>query len=171
MTTFQGRTRLTIRINGEDRTVWVDPADTLVSTVRRNLGLTGTKLGCGNGDCGACTVQVDGVPIKSCLTLTVDVADREITTIEGLHDTAVQEGFRREYGFQCGFCTSGFIMNAEALVRNNSGTSPAMAETDWLQSNICRCTGYEGIRNALAYARRVREAASRSEASGSDSGS
>ena len=149
MKTYQGRSKLVLTVNGEERTVYVDPADTLLWTLRRGLGLTGTKLGCENGDCGACTVQLDGVPVKSCYTLTVDVEDRAITTIEGLTDTAVQEGFREEYGFQCGYCTSGFIVNAEALLR--SGHTD---EEDWMQSNICRCTGYEGIRNALAYARR-----------------
>lgn len=149
MKTYQGRTKLVLSVNGEQRTVYVDPADTLLWTLRRGLGLTGTKLGCENGDCGACTVQLDGMPVKSCYTLTVDAEERAITTIEGLRETAVQEGFREEYGFQCGYCTPGFIVNADALLR-----TPTAGETDWLQSNICRCTGYEGIRNAIAYARR-----------------
>lgn len=158
MKAYRGNTRLTLTVNGEKRTVYAVPADTLLWTLRRGLGLTGTKMGCENGDCGACTVQVDGVPVKSCYTLTVDVCDREITTIEGLHESAVQEGFRREYGFQCGFCTSGFIMNAEALVREDDVREPDLErDTDWLQSNICRCTGYEGIRKAIAYARSTRE--------------
>lgn len=152
MKTYRGATKLTLKVNGEERSVIVDPADTLLHTVRRGLGLTGTKSGCENGDCGACTVQLEGVPVKSCCTLTVDVADRAITTIEGLHDAPIQEGFRREYGFQCGFCTSGFIMNAEAFLRS-PGRDSAVAEREWLQSNICRCTGYEGIRNALSHSR------------------
>lgn len=152
MKRYEGRTKLVLTVNDEERTVYVDPGDTLLWTLRRVLGLTGTKSGCENGDCGACTVQLDGVPVKSCYTLTVDAADRAITTIEGLHDTPVQEGFREEYGFQCGFCTSGFIMNMDALVRSHPG-SPRAIEVDWLQSNICRCTGYEGIRKAAVYAR------------------
>lgn len=149
MKTFQGRTKLVLTVNGEERTVYVDPADTLLWTLRRGLGLTGTKLGCENGDCGACTVQLDGTPVKSCYTLTVDAQDRSITTIEGIKDSAVQEGFQEEYGFQCGYCTPGFIVNAEALLRSGHAD-----EEDWMQSNICRCTGYEGIRNALDHARR-----------------
>ncbi|TVR65722.1 MAG: (2Fe-2S)-binding protein [Spirochaetaceae bacterium] len=150
MKTYRGPVKLTLRVNGEERVVLVDPAETLLRTVRRGLGLTGTKAGCENGDCGSCTVQLEGVPVKSCCTLTVDAADRAITTIEGLKDTPIQEGFRREYGFQCGFCTSGFIMNAEAFLRSGRRLSPT-AEEDWLQSNICRCTGYEGIRNAMRF--------------------
>jgi aerobic carbon-monoxide dehydrogenase small subunit len=176
---YQGRTKLVLTVNGEERIVYVDPGDTLLWTLRRGLGLTGTKSGCENGDCGACTVQLDGVPVKSCYTLTVDAEDRAVTTIEGLHDTPVQEGFREEYGFQCGFCTSGFIVNMDALMKTCPGESqqspPVTAdrerdhdhdrdhdreagllrsvEVDWLRSNICRCTGYEGIRKAARYAR------------------
>lgn len=152
MKEYTGQTRLNLSVNGEIRTVWVSPADTLLSTLRNGLGLTGSKAGCENGDCGACTVHVDGVPVKSCYTLTVDVDGREITTIEGLHDSPVQEGFRREYGFQCGFCTSGFIMNGHALLTAHpTGADPA-TRIDWLQSNICRCTGYEGIERAMDHA-------------------
>jgi carbon-monoxide dehydrogenase small subunit len=157
MTEYNETQHMTIRVNGEERRIFVAPADTLLYTLRRGLGLTGTKLGCENGDCGACTVQVDGQPIKSCYTLTVDVGDREITTIEGLQNAPAQAGFHQEYGFQCGFCTSGFIMNTDALIRNHpDGDALGQAETDrdWMQSNICRCTGYEGIRNALAHGRR-----------------
>lgn len=152
--------QLTIHVNGEERKVIVNPADTLLWTLRRGLGLTGTKMGCENGDCGSCTVQIDGEPIKSCYTLTVDVLDRQITTIEGLSDSPAQEGFRRENGFQCGFCTSGFIMNTDALVREHPTAEAPQSEgrdREWMQSNICRCTGYEGIRNALSHARRRAE--------------
>lgn len=153
---FTGEVRITLHVNGEDRPVVVNPADTLLHTLRRTLGLTGTKLGCENGDCGACTVQVNGVPVKSCLTLTLDVDDAEITSIEGLSDTPVQQAFVQENGFQCGYCTPGFIMNAESLVRNHA--SPDEHTTrEWLESNICRCTGYENIENAIRKA--VRRAA------------
>jgi len=154
MTEYAKRQEISLTVNGEVRRAVVAPADTLLHTLRDTLGLTGTKSSCENGDCGACTVHIDGVPIKSCLTLTLMVADREITTIEGLRDSPVQEGFREEYGFQCGFCTSGFIMNAQALLENNPGADAA-TRIDWLQSNICRCTGYEGIEKAIDHARRV----------------
>jgi len=108
---FAGEARVTLHVNAEDRRVVVNPADTLLHTLRRALGLTGTKPGCENGDCGTCTVQVNGVPVKSCLTLTLDVADAEITSIEGLADSPVQQAFIEENGFQCGYCTPGFIMN------------------------------------------------------------
>ena len=158
MKTYETMTRLVLRINGEERTVWVSPADTLLHTLRRNLGLTGTKLGCENGDCGACTVQVEGVPVKSCYTLAVDVDDREITTVEGLSESPVRRAFAEEQGFQCGYCTPGFITNGDALLRAHPGLHPEADRStvaDWLQSNICRCTGYESIDRAMARARQL----------------
>ena len=125
MKEYNGQVKLNLTVNGEVRTVWVSPADTLLSTVRTGLGLTGAKAGCENGDCGACTVHVDGTPVKSCYTLTVDVDGAAITTIEGLQDSPVQAGFRAEYGFQCGFCTSGFIMNGDALLTARPDADPA----------------------------------------------
>jgi len=145
--------RITLRINGEERQVIVSPSDTLVHTLRRNLGLTGTKIGCENGDCGSCTVQIDGRPVKSCLTLTVDVDDRDIQTIEGRTNTAVQRAFHEENGFQCGYCTPGFIMNTDALVRDHPDADDETIRT-WLESNICRCTGYENIEKSVKRASR-----------------
>lgn len=148
MNEYRGPQEIVLTVNGEDRRVVVSPADTLLHTLRRGLGLTGTKLGCENGDCGACTVQIDGVPVKSCFTLTVDVVGREITTVEGLTDSPVRHAFRVEQGFQCGYCTPGFIANADALMRTHP--RPDTPTTiDWLQSNICRCTGYEKIQRAI----------------------
>ncbi|MFA7565586.1 MAG: (2Fe-2S)-binding protein [Alkalispirochaeta sp.] len=155
MKTYEKMTELILRINGEDRKVWVNPADTLLHTLRRNVGLTGTKLGCENGDCGACTVQVDGVPTKSCYTLAVDVDDREITTVEGLTDSPVRHAFAEEQGFQCGYCTPGFINNADALLHRYPDADRATT-VDWLQSNICRCTGYESIERAMQRAKEHR---------------
>jgi carbon-monoxide dehydrogenase small subunit len=151
MTQYAGRVEVQLTVNGETRTVVVSPADTLLHTIRNTLGLTGSKSSCENGDCGACTVQLDGVPVKSCITLTVDAVDREITTIEGIHGSPVQEGFRTQYGFQCGFCTSGFVVNVHALLRAHPHPDAATC-IDWLQSNICRCTGYEGIERAIDHA-------------------
>jgi carbon-monoxide dehydrogenase small subunit len=91
---------------------------------------------------------VNGVPTKSCYTLALDVADAEITTIEGLRDTPVQEAFVAEYGFQCGFCTPGFVMNATALLERGGGLD-SDENREWLESNICRCTGYETIERAV----------------------
>ena len=152
MNEYRTERRTEISVNGERRTVVIRPGDTLLHVLRRGLGLTGTKLGCENGDCGACTVQRDGEPVKSCYTLAADVIGTEITTIEGLHETGIQNAFVAEYGFQCGFCTPGFIMNAEALVRGiQTGELTDTEEThrEWLESNICRCTGYETIERAV----------------------
>ena len=147
MKRMAGDVRVTLRVNGEERSAMIRTSDTLLHTLRRTLGLTGTKLGCENGDCGACTVQIDGRPTKSCFTLTLDVAECDITTIEGLRGSEVQRAFVDEYGFQCGFCTPGFIMNADALLRSRSVGQEEIRE--WLESNICRCTGYETIERAV----------------------
>lgn len=153
---YRNPVEIEIAVNGEARRVVIHPGDTLLEVLRGPLGLTGPKLGCGNGDCGACTVLVDGTPIKSCVTLALDVEGRSITTVEALEGSPAQRGFAAEYGFQCGFCTSGFVANVHALVESGSGGDEA-AQVDWLQSNICRCTGYEGIRNAVGYALRERD--------------
>lgn len=145
---YQGDQRLTLNINGEERSAVVNASDTLLHTLRRTLGLTGTKLGCENGDCGACTVQINGRPVKSCITLTIDVADQKIETIEGRTNSPAQTAFMHENGFQCGFCTPGFVMNADALVREHPEADDETVRT-WLESNICRCTGYENIENAI----------------------
>jgi carbon-monoxide dehydrogenase small subunit len=145
---YRGATEVGLKVNGRERTAVVRPGDTLLRTLRDALGLTGAKAGCENGDCGACTVLVDGRPVKSCLVLTLSVAGRDVTTIEGLSDTPLQRAFVRENGFQCGFCTPGVMMNAWALLAADPGPS---AETlrEWLESNLCRCTGYEGIVRAI----------------------
>ena len=148
---YSGDVRVNLTINDEVRRVVISPSDTLVHTLRTALGLTGTKIGCENGDCGACTVQIDGIPTKSCVTLTLDVLDRKITTIEGLRESPVQRAFVEESGLQCGFCTPGLIMNSESLIRSH-GHPDTDTSREWLESNICRCTGYENIQKAVARA-------------------
>lgn len=116
--------------------------------LRGQLGLTGAKPGCENGDCGTCTVLVDGWPVKSCLMLAVEAIGHKITTIEGLKDTPIQKAFIEKWAFQCGYCTPGFIMNCYALSRIHPDASDEIIQ-EWLQSNLCRCTGYEEIKEAV----------------------
>lgn len=139
-------------VNGEKRRLHVRPGDTLLRALREKLGLTGAKPGCENGDCGACTVLLDGKPVKSCLVLAVEADGRAVTTIEGLKDTAIQKAFLEEGGFQCGYCTSGFLVNAYALLEQYPAAE-GEEDREWLESNLCRCTGYEGISRAIAKAR------------------
>ena len=144
---------LMLRVNGETRQVAARPGDTLLRILREGLGLTGTKLGCENGDCGVCTVLVDGRPVKSCMILAVEMEGREIVTIEGLDDEPLREAFLEENGFQCGFCTPGMILNAHALLAAHPEPT-AEERREWLSSNLCRCTGYEGISKAVERATR-----------------
>lgn len=136
-----------LTVNGEKHRVDVEPGDTLLSVLRAQLGLTGTKEACGRGECGACTVLVGGRPVMSCVLLALE-AGSDVTTIEGLVDTSrdLRESFAEAYGFQCGFCTSGQIVRAEALLR---GAAPASLHREEvrasLDGNICRCTGYVQI--------------------------
>ncbi|MBE1442922.1 (2Fe-2S)-binding protein [Paenibacillus sp. OAS669] len=131
-------------VNGEKRTIHARAAELLLYTLRDHLGLTGTKSGCDNGDCGACTILLGNLPMKSCLMLTVEADGKQVTTIEGLMNSPVQEAFVRYQAFQCGFCTPGFIMNCEGLRRAHPQADEETIR-EWLQSNICRCTSYEEI--------------------------
>ena len=139
---------LELKVNGETRLVAARPGDTLLRVLRESLGLTGTKLGCENGDCGACTVLVEGRPVKSCMTLAAEMEGREIITIEGLEDEPLREAFLEENGYQCGFCTPGMILNAHALLAAHPAPTREEAK-EWLSSNLCRCTGYEGVARAV----------------------
>lgn len=143
-----GKRDVELLVNGDRRPATIRPADTLLRVLREHLGLTGAKAGCENGDCGACTVHLDGVPVKSCLTLAVETCGHAVTTIEGLRDTPIQRAFVDKFAFQCGFCTSGFIMVCESLVARRPDADEATLRA-WLQSNICRCTSYEEIREAV----------------------
>lgn len=139
---------MTLTINNEDYNVTGRPSDTLLHIIRHELGLTGAKPGCLNGDCGACTVIVDDVPIKSCLMLAVEAVGHKMTTIEGLKGSPIQEAFIDKWGFQCGYCTSGFIMNCHALLTTQPNATREEVQ-NWLQSNICRCTSYQEIDEAV----------------------
>jgi carbon-monoxide dehydrogenase small subunit len=146
---------VTVTINGQSRTATVEPRTLLVHYIREALGLTGTHIGCDTTSCGACTVLVDGVPVKSCTMFAVQVEGKEITTVEGLKGPEglhpVQEGFHQEHGLQCGFCTPGMMLTSKALLEENP--SPSEEEIRWaLSGQICRCTGYQNIVKAVQYA-------------------
>lgn len=143
-----------LTVNEQRHLVVIKSNAILLHTLREQVGLTGAKGGCENGDCGACTVLIDGQPRKSCMMLTIEVNNRSITTIEGLKDTEIQEAFINFNGFQCGYCTSGFLLNAHALLQNNPHATDSEKRT-WLNSNLCRCTGYEGIRDAFNSAQQL----------------
>jgi len=138
---------VTLNVNGTNRRVDVLPQETLAHTIRYKLGLTGTKLGCDHGECGACTVIIDGTTVYSCTTLTHSVRDRKITTIEGIEGPdgklhKVQAAFVAELGPQCGFCTSGQVMSAVALLSQNP--HPTVEEARLAMSgNLCRCGAYD----------------------------
>ena len=147
--------QLTLTVNGEPHAADVETRLLLVHFLRDTLGLTGTHIGCDTTSCGACTVLVDGVPVKSCTMFAVMVEGSEITTVEGLASGAVldpvQEGFHEEHGLQCGFCTPGMMLTAKALLAENP--DPSEEDIRWaISGNICRCTGYQNIVKAVQHA-------------------
>lgn len=137
-----------LNVNDEIYRVTVGSGATLLTVLRGHLGLTGAKPGCLNGDCGACTINVNGWPMKSCLMLAVEAEGKKITTIEGLKNAPIQHEFVENFAFQCGYCTSGFIMNCHSLIMQHPEADDQMIR-EWLQSNICRCTGYHEIEEAV----------------------
>ncbi|MGY6211374.1 (2Fe-2S)-binding protein [Cytobacillus firmus] len=140
-------TNTILSVNGEEKRVSFRNAELLLGVLRSTLGLTGAKPGCLNGDCGACTVIIDGIAQKSCLVLAIETIGKDITTIEGIQEP-IQGAFIEHFAFQCGYCTPGFIMNCHSLLLNR--TNPSDEEiTEWLESNICRCTGYQEIKEAV----------------------
>ncbi len=145
----------TFTLNGKETTVSVDPGRTLLEVLREDLGLTGTKYGCGEGACGACTVLIDGAPARSCITPVRDVAGKSVLTIEGLaKDGAlhpVQEAFLAEGAIQCGYCTPGMVLAAIAMLRKNPHPSDAEI-AEGMNGNLCRCCGYPRIAKAIARA-------------------
>ncbi len=145
---------ITVTVNGQERSAEVEPRLLLVHFLRETLGLTGTHVGCDTTSCGACTVLLDGTPIKSCTFLAVQADGREVTTVEGLLREGelhpIQEGFKEEHGLQCGFCTPGMMLTATALLAENP--NPSEEEIRWaLSGNVCRCTGYQNIVKAVQW--------------------
>ena len=146
-----------LRVNGRERRVTVTPTAFLVDVLRNDLALTGTKYACGMGECGACTVLIDGEAVYSCLTLASQVGDAEITTIEGVSSGGeldpVPAAFAETGGVQCGFCTPGMVMSAKALLAENPDPSDEEIRIG-LSGNLCRCTGYTRIVDAVMAAAR-----------------
>lgn len=153
--------RITVNVNGTDRTVDVEPRLLLSHLLRQALQLTGTHIGCDTTSCGACTVLMDGRPVKSCTVLAVQANGREVETVEGLATASelhpIQEGFKEEHGLQCGFCTPGMMLASKALLERNP--NPTEDEVRWaLSGNVCRCTGYQNIvKSVLWAAQKMRE--------------
>ncbi|MBI2355074.1 MAG: (2Fe-2S)-binding protein [Deltaproteobacteria bacterium] len=147
-----------LEINGENFDVAISPAAYLIDVIRETVGLSGTKKGCGVGDCGACTVLIDGRPTLSCITLAVACAGKAITTIEGLSRGSelhpVQRAFIDKGAVQCGFCTPGMVLSSKALLDENPHPSQDEIKTA-LAGNLCRCTGYAKIIEAVEHAGRL----------------
>jgi carbon-monoxide dehydrogenase small subunit len=143
---------LKLRLNGEDYTLEVEPHRTLLEVIRNDLGLTGAKLGCGGGECGACTVILDGKAVNSCIMLALDARGKEVWTIEGLAGGGelhpLQQAFVKHGAIQCGFCTPGMILSAKALL--DKKPNPEEIEIrEAIAGNFCRCTGYLSIIEAI----------------------
>ena len=150
---------IAVTVNGRSRRIEVPPMETLATTLRYKLGLTGTKIGCDRAECGACTVLVDGTPHYGCSLLTHSVRGREVTTIEGLEAEdgtlhPVQQAVLEEQGFQCAFCMSGFIMNSVALLNENRNPTRKQA-AEWLSGNLCRCADYDKILTSVMRAAEI----------------
>jgi carbon-monoxide dehydrogenase small subunit len=146
---------ISVKVNGQQHSLEVESRLLLAHFLRERLGLTGTHVGCDTTSCGACTVLVDGVPVKSCTHFAVQVDGREVKTVEGLAQGGelhpIQQGFHEEHGLQCGFCTPGMMLVSAALLEENP--DPSEEEIRWaLSGNICRCTGYQNIVKAVQWA-------------------
>jgi carbon-monoxide dehydrogenase small subunit len=144
--------QITVTVNGVERTADVEPRTLLVHFIREDLGLTGTHIGCDTTSCGACTVLVDGTPVKSCTMFAVQADGDQVTTVEGLMSDGqlhpIQAAFKEEHGLQCGFCTPGMMLTAKALLERDP--FPSDADVRWaISGNLCRCTGYMNIVKAI----------------------
>lgn len=153
--------KIQFTINGEKREHEIDDDERLIDLIREDIGLTGTKEGCGQGECGACTVLLDGRPVVSCLTLAVKVNGKEITTIEGVSKKGklhpIQEAFIEKGAVQCGFCTPGMVMSLVPFLSQNKNPHREDVRAA-IEGNLCRCTGYEKIVDAAIYAsKKMRE--------------
>lgn len=146
------RIPITLTVNGEEHALLVEPRRMLADALRDELGLTGTHVGCQHGICGACTVILDGDPVRSCLVFAVQAQGRAVRTVEGLADGdalhPLQEAFMEHHGLQCGYCTPGFLMLAAAVLERDPRLDEA-ALLDLASSNLCRCTGYDGILKSI----------------------
>lgn len=148
--------QITLNINGKDQAILVQPNDTLLEILRDELDLTGSKESCGEGVCGSCTIQMDGKPVRSCLTLALEAQGTKIKTVEGLATgdelSDLQQSFVDHGAVQCGFCTSGMLMSADALLNKTSSPDEKTVRKA-LSGNICRCTGYSKIVEAVTHAK------------------
>src|SRR5579875_1480784 len=158
--------RVSMRVNGSETTADVEPRLLLVHYLRDVLDMTGTHWGCDTSNCGACTVWLDRVPVKSCTTLAAMADGHDVTTVEGLETPdgldPVQQGFMQEHGLQCGFCTPGMMMTARALLDRDPDPDEATIR-EAISGNLCRCTGYENIVRAIRWAAEHRAAVSSQE--------
>jgi carbon-monoxide dehydrogenase small subunit len=146
---------VTVSVNGESHTAEIEPRLLLVHFLRETLSLTGTHIGCDTTSCGACTVLLDGTPVKSCTVLAVQADGREVGTVEGLMSNGahhpIQDGFHEEHGLQCGYCTPGMMLTTASLLERNP--NPTDEEIRWaISGQICRCTGYQNIVKAVQWA-------------------
>jgi carbon-monoxide dehydrogenase small subunit len=156
MTTGTTTRTIDITVNGTARRVSVEPRTLLADTLRTELRLTGTHLGCEHGVCGACTVLMDGQPVRSCLLFTISLAGRSVETVESLEESdgrlnPLQQSFQDHHGLQCGFCTPGILMSLTALLRDEPGAGEGRIR-DQVQGHICRCTGYQQLIDAAVAA-------------------
>jgi carbon-monoxide dehydrogenase small subunit len=152
--TEQRTTAITVTVNGEERSVEVEPRMLLVHLLRERLGLTGTHIGCDTTSCGACTVLVDGTPVKSCTYFAVQADGRTVKTVEGLMQNGqlhpIQQAFKEEHALQCGFCTPAMMLVTATLLEENP--RPTEEEIRWaISGNLCRCTGYQNIVKAVQW--------------------
>lgn len=139
---------ISIKVNGVEYEEAVRGSETLLHVLREKVGLKSVKPGCENGDCGTCTVLFDGMPMMSCLTLAAEANGHEVTTVEDLQDTPIQQAFIDKMGYQCGYCTPGFLLTCKALLEAHPHADERLVE-EWLSSNLCRCTSYQEIREAV----------------------